>query len=123
MFSDDNNISSIEKLFLEIKKYISLQREYIKLDLAEKLSVLISLLVLVFVLMSVGVVTLFYLTTAFVHSINHLVGSVALSYLIAAGLNMLIMLIVYAFRKTLIYAPIIHFISKLFLEDKDNQEM
>ena len=49
MFANDKSIDNLEALFKEIKKYIELQGQYIKLDLVEKLTILISTLILILV--------------------------------------------------------------------------
>ena len=60
MFANDKSIDNLEALFKEIKKYIELQGQYIKLDLVEKLTILISTLILICVLIVLGMTALFY---------------------------------------------------------------
>ena len=47
MFADDNSIENIQQLFLEFKKYLELQKKYTQLEVAEKLTILLSTLILV----------------------------------------------------------------------------
>ena len=42
MFADDNSIENIQQLFLEFKKYLELQKKYTQLEVAEKLTILLS---------------------------------------------------------------------------------
>lgn len=44
MFADDNSIENIQQLFLEFKKYLELQKKYTQLEVAEKLTILLSTL-------------------------------------------------------------------------------
>ena len=48
MFADDNSIENIQQLFLEFKKYLELQKKYTQLEVAEKLTILLSTLILVY---------------------------------------------------------------------------
>ena len=50
MFAYDKSIDNLTELFKEVKKYLKLQGEYAKLDLVEKLTILLSTLTLIFVL-------------------------------------------------------------------------
>ena len=42
MFADDKSIENFQQLFFEFKKYLELQKEYTKLELTEKLTILLS---------------------------------------------------------------------------------
>ena len=54
MFAYDKSIDNLTELFKEVKKYLKLQGEYAKLDLVEKLTILLSTLTLIFVLIILG---------------------------------------------------------------------
>lgn len=45
MFADDKSIENFQQLFFEFKKYLELQKEYTKLELTEKLTILLSTLI------------------------------------------------------------------------------
>ena len=47
MFADDNSIENIQQLFFDFKKYLKLQKKYTQLEVAEKLTILLSTLILV----------------------------------------------------------------------------
>ena len=46
MFANDKNIDNLQQLLAELKKYAELQKDYVKLHLVEKLTILISTLIL-----------------------------------------------------------------------------
>ena len=50
MFADDKSIENMQQLFIEFKKYLELQKEYTKLEVTEKLSKLLSTLLLIVLL-------------------------------------------------------------------------
>lgn len=109
---------NLQQLFNELKKYVELQKDYAKLDLVEKLTALLSTLILVLVLMVLGMMVLFYLSFTLVYILEPLVGGLMVSYgIITAGILALIALAV-LFRKRLIVQPLIHFLANLFLNDR-----
>ena len=50
MFGVEKGIEDLQQLFVESKKYLELQTEYAKLELTEKLTILLSTLILVFII-------------------------------------------------------------------------
>ena len=59
MFGVEKGIEDLQQLFVESKKYLELQTEYAKLELTEKLTILLSTLILVLILIILVIVTLF----------------------------------------------------------------
>ena len=113
MFADDKSIENFQQLFFEFKKYLELQKEYTKLELTEKLTILLSTLIMIVVLIILGMVALFYLA----YVLEPLVGGLMVSFAIIAGINVLIMALVIIFRKQLIISPMVNFLANLFLND------
>ena len=60
MFADDNSIENIQQLFFDFKKYLELQKKYTQLEVAEKLTILLSTLILVLLVVILGMVALFW---------------------------------------------------------------
>ena len=54
MFADDKSIENFQQLFFEFKKYLELQKEYTKLELTEKLTILFSTLIMILILIILG---------------------------------------------------------------------
>ena len=73
MFADDKSIENFQQLFFEFKKYLELQKEYTKLELTEKLTILLSTLIMIVVLIILGMVALFYLLFALAYVLEPLV--------------------------------------------------
>ena len=122
MFSNDKSINTLEDLFREVKKYIGLQGQYIKIDLVEKLTILISTLILICILIVLGMTALFYLSFMLVYSIDSWVNNLIASYAIIGVCIILIGIGIYIFRKRLIFQPMVNFLAKLFLEDNKGME-
>ena len=117
MFADDKSIENFQQLFFEFKKYLELQKEYTKLELTEKLTILLSTLIMIVILIILGMVALFYLLFALAYVLEPLVGGLMASFAIIAGINILIMALVIIFSKQLNISPMVNFIANLFLTD------
>lgn len=120
MFANDKSIDNLEALFKEVKKYINLQGQYLKLELVEKLTILLSTLILVFVLGMLGIMALFYFSFMLVYALDSFTNSLIASYAIIGGGLLIISFIIYKMRQTLIFQPMVNFLAKLFL-DEDNE--
>lgn len=122
MFSDDKSIENIQQLFLELKKYLELQKEYTKLEVVEKLSVLFSTLILALLVVILGIVVLFHFSFALVYALAPLVGGYSISFLITACFHILLIALLFLFRKKLIINPTVKFIAELFLNSSQSYE-
>ena len=121
MFTDDKSIENIQQLFAEFKKFLVLQKEYTKLELTEKLTILLSTLIMILVLAILGLVALFYLLFALAYILEPLVGGLMVSFGIIAGINVLLIAIIYFFRRQLIISPMVNFLANLFLNDSNKK--
>lgn len=115
MFADDKSIENFQQLFFEFKRYLELQKEYTKLELTEKLTILLSTLIMVSILITLGMVALFYLLFALAYVLEPLVGGLMVSFTIIAAINVLLIALVALFRKQLIIHPMVNFLAGLFL--------
>ncbi len=117
MIANDKNIDTLQQLLAELKKYAELQKEYVQLHLVEKMTILISTLILVFVLLILGIIALFYLSFTLAYVLEPHVGGLMASYgIITAGVLLIILFIV-IFRKQLIVQPMVNFLANLLLND------
>lgn len=123
MFANDKSIDNLEALFREVKKYINLQGEYLKLELVEKLTILLSTLILVFVLGMLAIMALFYFSFMLVYALDSFTNSLIASYAIIGGGLLLIAFIIYRMRQLLIFQPMVNFLAKLFLNENDEPKV
>ena len=119
MFASDKSIDSLRQLFVEFKKYLNLQKEYTKLEVTEKLSVLLSMLIIVLLTVILGMMALFYLSFTLAYLLAPTVGSITLSFSLIASLYIVLAILLVAFRKRLIIDPMVKFIAGLFLKPTD----
>lgn len=122
MFANDKSIDNLEALFKEIRKYIELQGQYLKLDLVEKLTILLSTLILILLLVILGMMALFYFSFMLVYAIAPLVGSLIGGYAVIGGIVLILALLIYQKRKQLIFQPMVNFLARLFLDEHTKKE-
>ncbi len=122
MISDDQSIESLKQLFLELKKYGEYQLEYAQLNLVEKLTRIIVMLILIFVCTALGMMALFYLTFAFAYLIEDYVGGLAGGFAVVALIVALLCALVYAMRQKLIVRPLVKFLAGTLLTNNEKKE-
>lgn len=118
MFADDKTIDNLQALFSEVKHYVDLQKDYVKLDITHKLTILISTLILILGLMVLGMIALLYLSFTLAYVLEPYVGGLTNSYAIITASILFIGVLVYLLRKRLIIQPLTSFLANLFLNDK-----
>lgn len=123
MFANDKSIDNLTELFKEVKKYLKLQGEYVKLDLVEKLTILLSTLTLIFVLIILGTMAAFYLSFMLVYVLASATGSLVAGYAIIGGILILLAFIIYRLRQKLIFQPMVNFLARLFLDNSSNNSL
>ena len=123
MFANDKSIDNLTELFKEVKKYLKLQGEYAKLDLVEKLTILLSTLILIFVLIILGTMAAFYLSFMLVYVLASATDSLVAGYAIIGGILILLAFIIYRLRQKLIFQPMVNFLARLFLDDSSNNSL
>jgi hypothetical protein len=118
MFTNDKTMDNLQSLFTEVKHYVDLQKEYIKLDITQKLTVLLSTLILILVLVVLGMIALFYLSFTLAYVLEPLVGGLTASYAIISAAILLVGAMIYGNRKRFITQPLTNFIANLLLNEQ-----
>ena len=119
MFADSKSIDSLRQLFVEFKKYLNLQKEYTKLDVTEKLSDLLTVLIVILLTVILGMMALFYLSCTFAYLLAPAVGSITLSFSLIAALYVVLAILLVAFRKQLVINPMVKFLAGICLQPTD----
>lgn len=122
MFGAEKSIENLQQLFAETKKYVELQTEYAKLELTEKLTILLSTLILVLILIILGMVTLFYFSFTIAYVLAPYIGGLMSSFALITMFLLVLMALVYHYRQRLIVAPMVRFLANLFLRDANKQQ-
>ena len=119
MFANDKSIETLGQLFEECKKYILLQKEYMRLELVEKLTVLSSTCIMVVIAIILGMMALFYLSFSVAYILARHVGRLTVSFAIITAFLLLLLAVVYVFRKQLIVRPLVRFMANLFMSSEE----
>ena len=122
MFSNSKNIESIGKLLLEFKKYLELQKEFVKLDATEKMTVILSAILIVTVLLLLGSIVLLFLTFALAYYLGDVLGSLSLGFGLISAFILLLTVIFYLNRNRMVIQPMARFMTKLILPREDGSK-
>ena len=121
MYCDGMNEIDYKKLISEARKYFSLEWDYTKLTAVEKMAVLLSSIAFVAVVIIIGTFAMAYVFSALISVLATALGCTWGAQLIAAGILLMLLLVVFAFKRQLIVDPVARFVSKLFLKPEDNE--
>ena len=116
-----NYTDSLQSLWKETKNYLELQKEYLALDTAEKLSVLLSAVATAVVCLMIGVVALLFFVIAFALWLANIVGGVW-SFAIMGCFMLLVMVVFLLGRKRWIVQPLSRFVAGLFVSEEEEEE-
>lgn len=103
----------------EIKKYLTLQVDYAKYTIVEKMIILFSAMAMALILGALGFGVLFYLSISLSSLLASAIGSEWGAHLIVAGLYAVLLVLVVVNKRRWIENPIALFITKLFLKPND----
>lgn len=112
-----NLVDEIRNIFEQSKTWMKLEVEYAKLSLAEKLTMLMSSLVLGFVCLLLGMVVLIILALSLAELYKDIM-SPALAYLSTAGSIVVLLALLFIFRKPLLLNPIARLLTRVFFDKK-----
>jgi len=115
MLSSDKNVESIAQLVEELKGYIGLQKEYLKLDVIEKFVRLVTTLTLAIILVILGIAFLFHLSFAVVYWLEPLTG-IAWAFFLIAMAFLALLIMVFLNRTAWIERPLVRFLANTLLK-------
>ena len=116
MINNDPKPISVHQLIAEIKEYLELQRDLLKVEGVEKLTILISAFLVLMISIILGGGALFYLLFALAYLLEPAIGLIG-AFGIIGCVCLLILVVLVLLRKQLIINPIVRFLYKLFLKD------
>ena len=122
MFNLKNTEYSLKDLIAEIKSYILLQKRCMALDIAEKLIVLLSAIVVGALCLILGAIVLFFCSLALAFWIGNMCGNILWGFLCVGAITALLAIIVYCNRNRWITQPLARMIVKLFITPDDEYD-
>jgi len=115
MLSAEEPASNFQQLYNDVKKYVELQTEYVKVEFVEKLTILLSTLLIIALILILVMAALFYLFFSIAYALEPVLGSLALSFGVISGIYVLLIAVLFLLRKRIIINPLAKFLSNLFL--------
>ncbi|MCM1109212.1 MAG: hypothetical protein NC388_09210 [Clostridium sp.] len=112
----------MQKLFLELKNYLELQKKFVMLDTAEKLTVLISAIAIGSVVLILLSMLLLFATLALAYYLGDLLHSLPLGFALIAALFGVILFYFYANRNKLVIQPLARMMADLFINPHPTDE-
>lgn len=114
---DSKPIDELKNSVTNFKEWLTLEVEYLKLTAAEKVSILLSTVILLLLLFIVGLVVMIVFAFALVDLFNLFMPH-ALACVTVGGIFLLLVGLLYLLRNPLVVSPITKLITKLFLSSK-----
>ena len=114
MLSSDKNVESIVELIKALKEHVGLQKEYLELNVIEKVVKLVTALAVAIIFIILGVAVLFYLSFALVYWIAPLTG-LAMAFFLVALFFITLLVVLCVFRKRWIEQPLVRFLANTLL--------
>lgn len=118
----DNSNNGFQQFFADIKEYITLQTDYLQVGLVEKLTKLLSKLILALIGFVFVIGTLFFLLFAVAYALAPILGFV-LSFAIIGVFFVFLLLVVVLLRKQLIVNPLLRIMIDVFYEDPTEKKL
>ena len=115
MMNTQEPAENFQQLYDDVKKYVFLQAEYLKVEFVEKLTILMSTVVIITLIVVLVIIVLFYLFFSLAYAIAPIVGSLSVSFSIIAGIYVILIGLLILLRKQIVINPMVKFLSKLFL--------
>ena len=114
----DNTQEQLKELFREARNYYGLQKDYLKLTITEKLTLLLGKMAIAVILGLLSLFVILFLGMALVHWIGNVIGNLALCYAGFGCVLTLAALLFYANRRRLVILPLARMFAKAILETK-----
>lgn len=110
-------LDELQNIIQQGKTWVSLEMEYAKLSLAEKLTILMTTLIIGFICLLLGMVVLILLGLALVE-VFKLFLAPGLAYLSVAGVILVILLLLWLFRQPLLLNPLAKMLTRILIDKK-----
>lgn len=117
--------TEFEKLKSDIRSYLSMRYDLMRLEVLEKLSLIIAMIVVLFVSVVLGLAALIYFSFVFAFALRDVFGgSVVPGFCIIGGMFLIMLAVLVVFRNRLVVNPLIRALGSILFheEDKDKEK-
>jgi len=116
----ENNEGRYIKSWHDLKDYARLHYDLLCLNLLEKLSKIISMLLIFIVSLALSVIILIYFSLALAYKLSEMWENKMYAFLFVGGIYLIISLFLYVFREKIFVNPIVKHLSKILFEDSSD---
>lgn len=117
MLSTDQNIEKISQMLKNAKKYGDLRLDSFERSSVEKLSTVISGIIMGAIILLVSIIAIIFISAAVVMALMPHVGGIT-AMLIVGGFYAIVLFVVYSMRRTLILIPIKAALARVFFAER-----
>ena len=105
---------SFQALFTEVRHYLELQKKYLAMETAEKVTTLLSTVAIAAVCLVLGSIVLLFASFALAYWLGNIIGCNALGFLSVSVAILFLMLLFYSNREKWIIIPLARFVIGIF---------
>lgn len=111
-----------QQLWQDGKKYLELRGDLLRVELLEKISLISAVLLTIFVALLLGIIAFTYLSVLLLLWLETFFGSIIPGLCIVCGINILLIVCVFVFKKQWFINPLVRQFSKILYADKEPKE-
>ncbi len=111
-----DTVNGFNQLFADIKDYVELQGDYVKVAFVEKSTKLLATILFIIVALVLIMGVFFYLSFSLAYALAPGLGYIA-SFGIISGIYLILLVVVAVFRKSLILNPLLRIMINLFYDE------
>lgn len=113
------NKSDYSKIEKDLRSYLSMRYDLLKLELIEKMSKILAVIVLIFVCITLLLAALIYFSFALSYALRDVLGSVIPGFCIIGGFFLIVLAVFIAFRKQILINPLVKVIGDILFPDEE----
>ncbi len=114
MLSNDKNVENIGQLAELLKHYLGLQKEYLKLDVIDKVVRLLTAAALAVLFFLLIIAVMLFLSFAFAYWLGQHIG-MAPAFCVVGGFHLLLLLLFFICHEKWIERPLVRFLANILL--------
>ncbi len=108
-----------QTFFSELKHYLELQKSYVAMDTAEKLTIILSAVAIAAISLVTVAMFLFFASFAIAYWIGQVTGCIAIGFLSIAAVLLFALIVFYIKRRDWITMPLARFMIRLFVREEN----
>lgn len=120
MGNDNSKNNLLDELYSSIKDYLNMRIDEAKLSVSESLATLFSKIIVFILITVIGAIAFGFLAAAFSSWIGSLLGSPVYGQLITGGIFLVIVLLIYLFRRKIFTDNMVRMFINMFFKNNRN---